>query len=227
MGPEGTDTIVTQNPDWLKERPDIDRRLPSNQIQSCIEETSPQPVGLPEEVVTVKQEVDEEHVKMSSQQEGQSEPAGLSSVGLWSLVIHLTTCCSCPPDVLQSFTSEEGPQVTGRDIVLHVKEEEDRASGPVDNMTQSIDLLMDSTDDERRSSNQIQSLRVEDRVPSQSDSLRQDCEGTCVPSDHNRFSCSEDSGGAQLGAGLQSTLGSKTPGDQKILVNESLVHSGL
>lgn len=85
-------------------------------------------------------------------------------------------------------------------------------------MSQSIEWLMDSVKDERSSSNHIQALRVEDLAPSQSDPLRPERGGTCMPTDHNSYSCSEDSNSAQLEADLQSTLGSKTPVDQKILV---------
>lgn len=74
-GAAGTDTIFTQNPDWLRERPETDQSRSSNQIQSCREESGPQPVVNQEEVVIVKQEVDDGHmmleiVDISSQQEG-------------------------------------------------------------------------------------------------------------------------------------------------------------
>ncbi|KAM9340647.1 uncharacterized protein ABDE67_016385 [Symphorus nematophorus] len=201
-GPE--ETKFTRSPDWLRERPEPRDRSPSsNQIQACKKEAGPQPAVDKQEAVSVKQEVDEGYMmleaavraEISAQQEG----------------------------VLQIFTIEEEQQARGRSLSLHIKQEEGGASGP--QFMRSPDWLMERyMDEDNPLSNQIQSHRDQDLLPTQSDPGQ-----TCIPTDHLRDSVvqsessTEDSDDAQLDPGLQRTRGPETrpPVDQQLLVCSS------
>ncbi|KAM7373716.1 hypothetical protein PAMP_008550 [Pampus punctatissimus] len=159
--PEQVEFKFTPSRDWQRERPEEELTAASNQIQSCTEEAEP---GNTQEVLSVKQEVVEDHVML--------EAAVRAEI-------------SCQQEgVLQIFTTEEEQQVSLRSLILnhlHVKQEE--AAEPKESDAKfTPDWLKQSgsNDEGGSSSNQIQSHRGEELLPArdvaQSESSAEDAD---------------------------------------------------
>ncbi|KAK2920544.1 zinc finger protein 135-like isoform X2 [Channa argus] len=209
LASDETDPELTQNSDWLRERPETKCAPPSNQIQSGREEVEPQPAKDNHKVVVVKQEGDEGCMMLeaSATAEKSSQTQG----------------------VLRGFTTQEEKQVRRWSLrSLHIKQEEgeDVASEPDETeskFTLIPDWLMES-DEGSSSSNQIQSHREEQLLPTHLDRpMTPEPEEACTLSDHNRDSVvqsdsTEDSSDAQSEPGLQSQENWNRPSADQDLV---------